>query len=103
MELQKRVIKHISLDDLQHLIRKEKNKHIYQRLLFIRQLYAKEGVEDACQILYLSKRTGYNWLEQWNEHGCEGLIPNFGGGRPPKLDKSQMNEFKKNSKPRTTG
>lgn len=95
---QKKVIKHIPPEDLQHMISKENNKHIYQRLLFIHLLYKDFGVEKACKIMCLSKQTGYNWLEQWNEYGYEGVVPNFGGGRPPKLDKNRKEQLKENLK-----
>jgi len=26
--------------------------------------------------------TGYSYLKRWNSKGYEGLIPEFGGGRP---------------------
>ena len=78
------LIQHISLEKLKCLIREEKNKHVFQRLLFIHQLYLEDGVEKACKRMCISKQTGYNWLNQWNEQGYEGINPNFGGGRPPK-------------------
>lgn len=98
MELEKRVIKHIPVDRLEQLIHRESNKHLYQRLLFIRQLYSEDGIENACKIMCLSKQTGYNWLEQWNSSGYEGLRPKFGGGRPPRLNEIQKEELKKKLK-----
>jgi len=46
----------------------------------------------------ISKQTGYNWLNQWNEQGYEGINPNFGGGRPPKLTKKQKEQLKEKFK-----
>ncbi|MBW9220964.1 helix-turn-helix domain-containing protein [Methanothermococcus sp. SCGC AD-155-M21] len=40
------------------------------------------------------KATGYSWLKRWNSKGYEGLIPEFGGGRPPKLTKEQKEKLK---------
>jgi len=59
-----RVVRHVSLKMLQKLIRKEKNKHMHHRLLFIRQLYDDTGVEQACERMCISKQTGYTWLEE---------------------------------------
>jgi hypothetical protein len=56
------LIQHISLEKLKRLIREEKNKHVFQRLLFIHQLYLEDGVEKACKRMCVSKQTGYNWL-----------------------------------------
>ncbi len=39
MDTENKVTKHISLKELQNLIQNEKNKHVFQRLLFILQLY----------------------------------------------------------------
>lgn len=79
------VVKHVSLKVLWKLIRKEKDKRVHHRLLFIRQLYESVGVEVACERVCVSKQTGYAWLEEWNALGYDGLKPRFGGSRPPKL------------------
>lgn len=92
------LIRHISLEKLKCLIREEKNKHVFQRLLFIHQLYLEDGVEKACKRMCISKQTGYNWLNQWNEQGYEGINPNFGGGRPPKLTRKQKEQLKEKLK-----
>lgn len=33
--------------------------------------------------------------ERWNEDGCEGLIPKYGGGRPSKLTSEQKEDLKR--------
>jgi len=94
MDTKKKVIKHISLDELQNLIQNEKNKHIFQRLLFIRHLYLGDSVEKACDSVCISNQTGYNWLNRWNAYGYEGIVPRFGGGRRSKLTKEQKEQLK---------
>jgi len=89
------VTKHISFEELKGLVRKEKDKHVYQRLLFIHHLYLGDSVEEACERMCLSVQTGYNWLEQWNKKGHEGLAPEFGGGRPSMLTKNQKERLKR--------
>ncbi len=42
MDTENKVTKHISLEELQNLIQNEKNKHVFQRLLFILQLYTSQ-------------------------------------------------------------
>jgi len=66
-----RVVRHVSLKVLKTLIRKEKDKHVHHRLLFIRQLYDNTGVEQACERVCISKQTGYTWLKEWNALGYE--------------------------------
>lgn len=90
----KEVIKHISQEELRKLVRKEKNKYINNRLLFINQLYLGATVPEACERLCISNQTGYEWLEAWNRKGYEGLKPEFGGGTPPKLTDEQKEQLK---------
>jgi len=94
MNAEKKVIKHLSLEEIQTLIQKEKNKHVFQRLLFIRHMYQENNVKKSCEIVCISNQTGYTWLNRWNTYGYEGLIPHFGGGRPPKLTKEEKEQLK---------
>jgi len=98
MPRQNEVVKHVPMDELKTLIRREKDKRVFERLLFIRQLYLGAGVREACERLCISEDTGYEWLNQWNEKGYEGLIPEFGGGRPPKLTDEQKEQVKEKLK-----
>ena len=88
------LIEHVSADALKHLIRKEKDMRIYQRLLFIHHIYQGKSVEEACEDMCISKQTGYNWLKQWNEQGYKGIKPSSSDGRPPKLGKEQRAKLK---------
>jgi transposase len=88
------VVKHLSEEKLECLIKNEKSKRFAERLIFIRDLYAGEKVEAAAKKLGRCKVTGYLWLSRWNEHGLEGLRPAFGGGRPAKLSNVQLEELK---------
>jgi len=94
MEYAKEVVKHISQDELKVLIRKEKDKHKFERLVFINRLYLGDTVPEACETLCISNQTGYEWLEAWNENGYEGLNPDFGGGRPPKITKIEKEQLR---------
>lgn len=83
------VVKHLSEEELESLIKNERSKRFAERLFFIRSLYAGEKVETAAKKLGRCKTTGYLWLSRWNEHGLEGLKPTFGGGRPARLSVAQ--------------
>lgn len=89
------LIKHVTAKELGNLIRKERNRRILQRLLFINQLYINDDVYDACKRTCIARRTGYTYLKNWNKHGYQGLTPNFGGGRPSKLTEEQREELKR--------
>ncbi len=94
MKPQTRVVKHVPLKVLLGLIRKERDQHVFHRLLFIHQLYEGAGVEKACGRMCISRQTGYTWLEQWNEQGYDRIKPRFGGGRPPKMGEGQKGTLK---------
>ena len=67
------LIRHTDHNRLKRLVKKEKNRHILKRLLFINQLYLGDSVPEACERLCISHATGYEWLKAWNENGYEGL------------------------------
>lgn len=92
------IVKHVSMDELKTLIRKEKDKRIFERLLFVRQLYLGDMVSEACERMCISEDTGYEWLNQWNDKGYDGLIPDFGGGRPSKLTEEQKEQVREKLK-----
>lgn len=88
------LVKHLSEQELERLVKHERNKRFAERLIFIRDLYACEDVEKAAKKLGRCRATGYLWLNRWNKHGLEGLKPTFGGGRPLKLSSSELSELK---------
>ena len=84
----------IPLDELDQRIRTlEKNTRILKRLYFIRHRYNGDSVEEACEKVGVYKMVGYQWQKRWNEYGYEGLVPRFGGGKPPKLSEEDMNRL----------
>ena len=73
---------------------KEKDVKVLNRLHFMNYLYSGCSVPEASEKLGITKVTGYNWLERWNEDGYEGLIPRFAGGRPSKLTDTEKHQLK---------
>ncbi len=89
------VARHLPAEELDKRIKKlEKDTRVLQRLYFIRHLYRGMSVEEAADLVGVTKATGYAWLKRWNSKGYEGLIPEFGGGRPSKLTKDQKEELR---------
>ena len=76
------------------MIKRERDKRFAERLIFIRSLYDGETVEKAVARLGRCKATGYTWLKRWNPTGLNGLKPEFGGGRPPKISVEKQEELK---------
>lgn len=92
------LVRHISLEELRVLIRKEKDKHLHERLLFIYQLYLGDTIQQAYTRLCIAEQTAYNWLKRWNKHGYEGVGPQFNGGRHARLTLQQQEELQKHLK-----
>lgn len=65
------------------------NEKMSKRLTFIKRLYKGATLEDAADDVGMSQPTGSRRTDLWNEGGLGQLMPNFGGGRPPKLDDDQ--------------
>lgn len=88
-------MKHVSVEELEDLIKHEKNKRFAERLIFIRAVYDGEPAEKAANKLGRSRATGYFWLKRWNNQGIEELKPTFRGGRPTKLSSMEQEELKR--------
>jgi len=85
---------HLSHGELERLIRREREKRLLERLIFIRDLYEGEGAEKAAGKMGRVKRTGYNWLKRWNARSLDGLKPDFTkAGRHPKLSAEERREL----------
>ena len=96
-----KVEKWISGEELKKRIKaKEKDVKVLNRLHFMNYLYSGCSVLEASEKLGITKVTGYNWLERWNEDGYEGLIPRFAGGRPSKLTDQEKSQLKETLKER---
>lgn len=89
------IIRHLTEEEIDKKIKEERNVKVVKRLYFIKYLYMGMSVEEAARLVGVAKATGYSWLKRWNKEGYEGLIPKFGGGRPPKLTNEQKEELKK--------
>ncbi|MHC1584350.1 MAG: helix-turn-helix domain-containing protein, partial [Methanosarcinales archaeon] len=76
------VAKCIPVEELEKRIKRlEKDARVLKRLYFIRYLCRGMNVEEAAELVGVTKATGYAWLKRWNSNGYEGIIPEFGGGR----------------------
>ncbi|WP_394352067.1 helix-turn-helix domain-containing protein [Haloplanus rallus] len=42
----------------------------------------------------LSRSTGYRWLKAWNAGGITAMMPDYDGGRPPKLSEENRERFR---------
>lgn len=59
----------------------------------MKNLYRGDTVPEAADREGRSPATGTRWASAWNEGGLDGLMPDFGGGRPAKLDDTEKEEL----------
>ncbi|HZD42501.1 MAG TPA: IS630 family transposase, partial [Methanomicrobiales archaeon] len=85
----KEIVRHLSEDDLNRLLAESTNEKLTERLIFLKRIYKGATLEDAADDVGRSSATGTRWARRWNKGGLGLLMPNFGGGRPPKLDEEQ--------------
>jgi transposase len=86
----KEIVRHLSEDDLDRLLTESTDEKLTERLIFIKRLYKGATLEDAADDVGRSSATGTRWARRWNKGGLGLLMPNFGGGRPPKLGEEQQ-------------
>ena len=89
----KEIVRHLSEDDLDRLLAESTDEKMTQRLIFIKRLYKGATLKDAADDVGKSSATGTRWARRWNKGGLGQLMPNFGGGRPPKLGDEERDEL----------
>ena len=80
-------------EEIDELLREAEDDHHVRRLGFLKNLYHGDSIPEAADREGRSVATGGRWADAWNEDGLEGLMPSFGGGRPPKLDEDEQDEL----------
>ena len=83
----------LSEAELDHQLKAADNGKRARRLGFIKNLYRGDSVTEAIVREGRSESTGYRWLHRWNDGGLDALLPDYGGGRPPKLSESEQEAF----------
>jgi transposase len=90
---EKEIVRHLSEEDLGRLLTDTDDEKVSKRLTFIKRLYKGATLTEAADDVGMSSGTGSHWAKRWNEGGLGQLTPNFGGGRPPKLDETEQEEL----------
>lgn len=104
----KQVEEHLNESELDEAIDKAQSNErprLVRRLCLIENLYAGDSVTEAASRVGVTQPTASRWTDRWNEHGVDGLRPDFGGGRPPKLsqrEREQLQEVLNRHQPLTT-
>jgi transposase len=80
---------HLSPAELDATIRRASSAgaaRLVQRRCLVKNCDAGDAASEAARRVGVSSSSGARWLDRWNEAGLAGLEPDFGRGRPPKLD-----------------
>ena len=86
---EKEIVRHLSEDDLDRLLTQTDNEKMSKRPTYVKRLYKGATLENAADDVGMYQSNGSRWATLWNEGGLGQLMPNFGGGRPPKLGDDQ--------------
>jgi len=90
----KEIKRHLTEGELDAKLREETDPEMVRRLSFVKNLYHGDTLGDAADRVGRSQPTGARWAERWNSDGLDGLAPDHGGGRPPKLDGDEREELR---------
>ena len=90
------IFKNMSEEELDIAIKEYSGNYIYyQRLIAIKLISIGYSFSKVGRILLVSYLSVHRWAKACESMGLTGLIPEFGGGRPPKLNKNMENKLSK--------
>jgi transposase len=90
---EKEIIRHLSVEELDRFLAETDDEKESKRLTFLKRVYKGASLADAADDVGKSGSTGSRWAKRWNEGGLGLLTPNFGDGRPPKLDELEQQQL----------
>jgi transposase len=85
-----------SVEELQIRIKRlEQDVKVLNKLYFINDIYHGVSITESCKKLGITRVTGHNWLNQWNEGGFDSLKRKYGSRGQSKLTPEQKEELSK--------
>jgi transposase len=90
----KDIERHLTEEELDAQLREETNPEMVRRLSFVKNLYHGDTLGEAADRVGKSQPTGARWADRWNADGVDGLTPDHGDGRPPKLDEDERGDLR---------
>ena len=89
----KPIERHLDERELDRLLAETDDDKMIRRLVFVKNLYRGDTITEAASRVGKSRATGSRWANRWNDGGLDALAPDFGGGRPPKLDEEEREKL----------
>lgn len=94
MVRRKDIERHLSEEELDERLNQTRDPELLKRLIFIKNLYRGDTLGEAAERVGRSQPTGGRWAERWNDGGVTGLTPEWGDGRPSKLDDGERQRLR---------
>lgn len=79
---------------LRELAAHERDGAVVRRLLAIAMILDGASREEAAQLNGMDRQTLRDWVHRYNADGVEGLRSHVSPGRPPALNRGQMDELR---------
>ncbi len=87
------VVEHHSLEELQRLIRRQKDARLLLRLQVVRLARQGQTAPQISQLLSVSRRQLQHWVRQYNLQGLDGLADRRRGGNQRRLSDAQEQQI----------
>lgn len=71
------------------------DERVLKRLRFVMCRYKGDSVAEAARKSEVSRKTGYNIQDAWNDGGLDGIIPRFSAGPEPRLSMDDMEDIER--------
>jgi len=91
----KLVVTRATAEEIRKLLRKDEKYMVGVRLYAVWQVAEGAASRDLEKIYNVSFKSVCNWVNEFNEHGVEGLQDAPKSGRKPRLSKDQLESLKK--------
>lgn len=78
---------------IESALKQDKRPEVRQRAMAIHLLHQGQGPTEVAKVLCVTRRSIYNWVEQWQRAGLEGLANQPGRGRKRKATVSYCEQL----------
>ena len=85
----------LSLEEIEKLLNDEKDVKVFKKLLYFKFKLLGFSKIDSCKYSGIKESSRYYLDDLWEKGGYNALVPDYGGGRNPKLSSKQLKKLKK--------
>ena len=78
---------------LRKLAKREEDARVARRVLAIANALDGMDRKAAAEAAGMDRQTLRDWVIRYNEHGIDGLLDRWSGGRPPRLEPDEVTEL----------